>query len=1411
MPLSRRAKRSVFLVILLVVGGVLGVVGVREALRWRQAQLIERSRTDGLAASRAGDHAEAVRILGSALRSLRDDHEVVFALATSRLALEEEDGSHVGAAGMLFARAAELKADDLESRRRILEIFPRLGFLRETLDAADEIIALEPLDQKARSTRIQVLASLGRWSESADESSYMVMQEPGNAEWKRLQLSLLLASGRSVEEVLEVTSQWPANPNQDGFDDLMKAALLRGAGRLDESGTLVDLAVAAGARTQDRLEAMVSVLSDMGAPNRAKELIWSSLAVQTDWTAGLARFAATWCFDAADRACLVELLDRVGDDADARREVLARIVLLSVFAGADDIDGWVAALAEASPTQGSIGAMALVSARIATRFDRADYELLQATARAAPNDSVALLVRAWASQSVGDLSSALEVLRQAQTLDPSLSAQMLQVECLRASGQRDRSLEMAIDLVTRFPGRGEPLLLLCLAWAEHPEVEAQLINRLAALTGSRDALQFAEQLSKIVGLEPVATPMLTAAIAAGRWDVVEDLVAIALERPRSRRLLMTLYERLSLGNPELAVDVATALRESFADDPMVAAAMVRDSGQLQQLRESLDLDAGNAGERSEAWLLLLAATESLGDAEFVQLAREALQACPDDPRVMNRLLGDPRCWSDESVVSDVIARLEKSLGEDSTSVTVARANWVLSFRPDDVVARDEMLTRLADLTLKQPDSLTANVTLLRLLSSDRKSDPQAAIRLGRRILASNPRAREVYPMVIDLMQRQGMLEESNQLLEEFERLDSSGVLAARQRAEQSVREGNFDRLVLALADVASRSGEGADLVNLGRVREGLGDLKGAEDAYRQAIERSESAVDATYRLALLYARQGLVEQAEQLLTTDELPIDEGRREMVLGTLLVQGGRIEDGIVRLRTATKVLPADAEAWRLLAASLSLADRQGEAMTIAMEGLRAVPESEELAGVLLGTVLADGTQLTAFLQSEGFQQLPPAVVESARILDASFDRGVGVLRPSEAQLREARELCGRWEDSLVVWRTAIALHSAAGQVAESRALAAAAAREFPNAPEVWEWQVRMAAASGDIEAGVGLCREWRRAAFPNVAPVDEMQAVLELGRGRADRAVELLRPHVARIERMASDDPGPYRSLLGALIISGNVREAFRIEGPRLSTSPIARQVWSRLASMGSYESGLEAISLLESVSPSDPRGRSIMAGTWIEFHRRHPDGVGLDRARLLLPRELPSPSTAEGRLLLVAFAEHAKVAGDPAQEHRLLRQVIDATPAEAWSNFERLGSLPEDERTAVFVQVEPALYARNNLAMSLLHEQGDLAEALRLIDECIAVMPDEPNLRDSRSQVLLAMGRLSEAETEIVLALRRSPTNIPFLLSAAEVLVALGRVEDARLTINRVQEMVSQEPWPTQELEDRLAKVRSQLDG
>lgn len=1419
MAWSRRTRRRILLVTAILVLVVGGVLSARFLLEWRRERAFERARADGLAAFERGDLVACLEQLGPLVGRSPNDLELIRAVAISRLGIEESDGGHVPRAVVLFQRVVEIDPDDLQARRELLRLYPQLGFLRETLDMAESILDVNEGDGEALEAKVRILAALGRWEEAAEVSARLVQNEPASARWKQLQVSTALAGGAEPAEVVELAKAWPKGPVEDGLDDLVLAALLSLAGEQDQASVLIDAAIGRGAADGTRLESMLSMLADLGQAASAERLIRGFASEGDRGDVVFAAIAGRWGFANGRADFLLELAEDLPAESAARSEFVAPLAMLSLDLDSATRDRWLGELERCSPLRAeSVRSReaVLTAWKVVEDRDFDAFMSIQGAALERESTIIEKLAAARAALAFGDPILASRLSELAEQQEQTFLGSLIRMESSIRRGESVKAIEVALESIVRHPGRLEIAIALVTIWSDSGPLPPDLVERIVQTTGASNALELAERVVELAGINPAtAVPLAAAAIDQSRPDIVEDVVVAVLAMdPPPIEPMLNLRRRVSNLSPILAERLSSRLRETAPTDPRVIAISIAATGseqeRVQSLRTALALDSVDAAARRAAWATLV---DEMGDASgpaFRQVAAEALTAVPDELPIISRILYDPRTWEDRGLVRQVIDRLGEMRGEQSIDQVLAEANWVLRFDRENDEARLAAISSLNQELLSNPESYSIGATLLRLMIADSASDPQSAIRLGRRLLAERPAAVEIYPIVIDLMQRQGMLAEADRLLREFEAIDLDGQVSNRQRAASSLRQGNLEDLVRSLTKLADRSGQGRDSLSLGRARVAVGDLVGADQAYRAAMADPSVRAEALLRLGPVLQRLGRLSEYETMLADSDSGLSELQRSLAIAEVQVAAGNAAAAAARLEQNASVLGDDPLFWRGLSVALLSAGDRVAAAEAATKGLSLDPQSEDLISIVITAALEEPSVIDRLAAAASAGSLPEVVLGSLQILRNARGDG-GRLAPDTDDLRISREFCSRFGGVKAAWQLATSLHQIAGQPSEAMALATTAARRFPDSPEPVQWQVFAASSSGDLEKASTLCGEWRRLRFPDVRPVDEAQAALELVRGRPEAALMLLDRHRDLIVGEAASRPGPYRAMLAAMILSGRVQDAARLEQANLAREESSASTWAEIAAMAPYERGLEAMSILEAASAADAGSRARMIGRWVALHDRHPNGRALDRARALLPRNLDSAIDYDSRISLVARADVERASGDAAAAGRSLRLVIDSYPADIQERAAAIGSLSGQQQLDLFREIEPLLYAQNNLAMLLLEQGVSTEEALSLVERCLAILPASPELRDTHAQVLLKLGRLSEAEQSAVSAIRSLPASASILLTGTEILVASGRIEDSRLLLQRVREILAREPWPSRQVEDRLRRVAAAIDS
>jgi Flp pilus assembly protein TadD len=119
------------------------------------------------------------------------------------------------------------------------------------------------------------------------------------------------------------------------------------------------------------------------------------------------------------------------------------------------------------------------------------------------------------------------------------------------------------------------------------------------------------------------------------------------------------------------------------------------------------------------------------------------------------------------------------------------------------------------------------------------------------------------------------------------------------------------------------------------------------------------------------------------------------------------------------------------------------------------------------------------------------------------------------------------------------------------------------------------------------------------------------------------------------------------------------------------------------------------------------------------------------------------------------------------------------------------------------------AQNNLAMLLLHREGDLGEALDLATRAAAA-GDHPlcgNFLDTLAQVQAAAGDYGSATATMTRALAVHPHNADWAVRLADFLLSSGQADQARHALTRAENLCAAGSRLSDESRQRLDALRA----
>ena len=973
-------------------------------------------------------------------------------------------------------------------------------------------------------------------------------------------------------------------------------------------------------------------------------------------------------------------------------------------------------------TAAPIAAWLEVCAAQDTRGDEM-IRVARAAREAGARNAYLELILAETYQRAGQLNAAEEMYRSALSRRPSWPAPCIKLaELTLARGETASASRYALAALRRQPESLEAHVRVAQTMGSDPKrLDQDQRKKLMALIDKVQAARPGEPRTLAVRIDLLAwTGDPGAADRAAR-------AALELDPPLSQEAFLALLESLRrhrLGSQEAVQDAYVERFGQTLDIALILAIQLGERGQTEAALASYD--AAMPPDQPAAWRVNRAVLlERLGHPGAAAAWAGVADGLPDNARVQNKTLESRTAWRDRALIDRTVERLRALAGDDTDNWRIHRARWLM---------QDQDPARHAGRVVELLADIGGSAAALRLRAAARRllgEDTRAEQLLQEAVLAA-PQDVDAALDLATLKRELGAKPEAADLAQAATGRERLSPNQARRAANLLVALGEPARAALPL-DRLRREGRAqtADLVALATLYE-----QSLQPGRALALvdELLENPTAQTVSLVVgLQASAGRVDEAQKTLgRLEPLGIPPARVAKLRAAFFTEYGSRAQADEALLALTRVDPADAEAWRTLAAYRLRTGRSAEAIDSARKALGHAPDDEGLLA-LVGNAQA----------VERLAEDPGAASFAVNILNTPAHRLVAAEAIQVLDQTTGLEQTARRADELealaaahpgfeTLQVVAVTAQLAAGRYQAALERATDMTRRFPES-------ARAARLTAEAWASIGRWREvllaaesWARLGGPERPDAHTLMARAQRELDRANIAVSVLDPYQELIQTDPLSRPTMAREWSLAIAATGRTREARELLLPRLDAGATWRMT-ALDAAVLYVPSTRQAQEWLEAVAASVPDEawdeKAALAQAWWSLGRR-------DSYR--------------------PFLERGQTLG------RQLAQTPAAT-ADLWYFLGTVGEAEGrlDEAEAAYrraIEIDPqTIYPRNNLAMVLATGGGDLAEAERQARAILEQRPEEPNFHDTLAFVLMTAGRLGEAETAIRAAIDLDPSN------------------------------------------------------
>lgn len=1415
MGLTRRGKRRLLAVSLIVVLCGAAAVTYKLVGRVQQQRLLDEARSAGLAAYAEGDLDTALARLSEFFTHTKDDLEVNLAFADARASVPLPNGQHLLEALDLFnARCLKLidqmpdRQAHLDSRRevlgRLLELYELVGMRFELVQTADGILQDEPDCIEALSAKGRALYADREFDQALPVAEKLCELEPGNLAWRQLQLEIMHRQNAGSDALLAACEKWIQDyDGDDGRFHLLKASYLLPLGRAADARTELAEAARLGAGDLLTLQQMVSLMDRMEMYDLASQVIaaagdrfpneqWVAQAlVQRLWQAGRIKEALAQIEQAERRfpqlnTGMLRLKALALASADRRDGVQSALAELRERAAAGEDAAAESAWADA--------VNAGLSLSVETR--NAALETFQNALSLNPDDAVLHLLAGQAHSLVGEHALAVRSYELAHRHDPDWAAAgMAYSNALLGLGRVQEAYDVVSRLLNRMPAEERLAAVVLYSRAHLALLKAGGSPTLNdTKTGTpRDLADLLLATGQwLPNNRQIAALTAEAYIASGRSTQARQFIeSVIAGEDSTAAVLLALADVSKAHGLGMAVQLVRRAQELEGMTLPVALAMAEALTAQGRAAEGIAIAADAikanpeqavATEIQKRWVaLLLAAGHPDAGAELAAL----VDRNPNTISVQTYALAQPAAWENRSLITKAIGNLKRAIGESSQQVRLAEATELVTFQADDEASLAKAIMLINGVLEQSPHSLAALSLMADASMRGEHPSPDRAIEHLETAVAQYPGEASLYPRLVSLLQRSGDYESASSYLKLLSQHTGRDPRLWQTELRLLQSQGDFEGALVRATELLSGSPGESEQLALAAMYVQAGRFDEAAAVYDRLLGSDHHTELTITQAAEFLARIGQFKGGLSLIESINETAGSATRSILLGTYHQRHGDPEDAERWLLDAVEKDPSSPSARNHLARFYLDAGEPELAHREATAGLKANPDDRQLRGTLAassfdlgGKARGEAISLLRELDSENDDLL--ATLELLERIPASDGRAM----PTAEHLKEASRLLTEHSGFMPAWHLGVTLNAEIGRLDEAVDLAHRAMSRFPARTEPAEWATQMLARSLRWDEALVEALEWRRRTTEDPLAVDLVIATILMELDRPEDATSQLEPHAERLCAERATSPAGLGTWLRALVASGRIGEASSLVEPLLREDALWRGLWMELTAAMDLSQARSALSALESMPGADPAERLMLASAFNQLGRRGGGKICFEEAVRLAQEAAGTESLKATSLLLQGTIAEAR--GEPAEAEPLYRGVLELEP--------------DNSR------------ALNNLAFVITTTSERHEEALQMVQRALELAPGNPDYLDTLARILVHLGRVPEAAAALRTAFAARPGDVSIGLDLTDMLIAQEHYEEAQAALSKVQRLLdsmSETPEPEQTRADSLSRKLSQV--
>jgi tetratricopeptide (TPR) repeat protein len=727
----------------------------------------------------------------------------------------------------------------------------------------------------------------------------------------------------------------------------------------------------------------------------------------------------------------------------------------------------------------------------------------------------------------------------------------------------------------------------------------------------------------------------------------------------------------------------------------------------------------------------------------------------DNVKIQWLALGARTAQVDRPFISRTIERLRTLRGDKGTFLSIIRAKYILQGDPSEKDAAEAVLL-LTDVNRQNPRLPFAHILLAN--AYQRQKNINGAI--DELSLAADlvPDSSQVALDVARLLNHQRDFTRARPYIDRVARGNTATSDERRAAGTLLAEAADIPAAIQQFEQIPAAQLTTSDKLSLASFYR-YQNIPAKVEPLLEELLKTPTA-DSVQLAAEYYTSQNRPKDAEHallLLDTVNCPVTVKSR--IRAAYFARNSTPEKTIQEFLTATKTSPTDPAAWNQLLAFCLYLGRMDDVARFAPDAHAAIPSDPAL------TILSANLPLIRDLGSDAairplFIAIIQAPANAADIVEAlqlvASTRSHKIT--SDQMLVQLRQIAGRCPSVLALQMLAARVCLANGRADDAVDIASHALQAFPGAPDAAQITAESLAAAGRWNEVVTIGKQWRDRILASPLPADIVIANAYMQLGNMDAGLQQLQPHLNRALKAPEENPNIILLYVQGLVNSNKTEQASQLLQPLLTLPSWRREYVFVAARLPNEKDSAAWLARVSGAIPPEASDEKLQLAMGYQELASRTQNVEYRKTAVAIIEPIAARPDCNPQTLAV-LGSFYESQGNLAGAEQIYRRSLQGKPD------------------------QPIIL--NNLAMVIVHKNGDPNEAFEYVSRAISLSPTVPNFFDTQATILAAQKSYDKAIVSIGEAIKLAPKDPQWQAARIWLLSLSGQQKTAASEYQQLQ--------------------------